>query len=1373
MARKSIKGYAEKNYYDNTRFNGGIVATNDPLNEGYFKHLVNFDISDMGQSLTPRKGFLTTAIFHDLLTYSFDLSFDISFDDGDEAFFDVSINNTNLPISTFDYLIKYKNGYVLPVDIPATLTIIDPIDVHNNQTYKIYYDMCIPEINDTIILKSNYKSAIDIPNVFKELSFYHNTCIVPVQNYVNSGYTLEFNIDTTPIKYYATKNQNDNLETSLVHIPLNNSSIYFYDASIGRYIFLDLKSSLDTYAWIINFDNTTKFINDCRYITNIDYSDLASVIPLQYINYIVPEESNQAMCITDINNVTSYIIKVRCTKKIDDEIIYDGSFWLQLYYRENKSEYMGKVFEADTLVLSYLDTEDIVNHVDTTQRNIASFRSVIPDPMQTIYSNEYRPDGHTNTIPMIYVKDSNNKYLFTTTQHIEGLEIIPNFYLEEPPANYVWAYTYDVLSSNKDVNLANTSNVHKGDVYSLSTNELLIGSYVNMYLDYFKHLNTTGEDYVSLDGLNIPEYKHYIQSLNFRTYNKDLYTGDAVENTLVIYAVPKHTSENYVDNSTMSTCELIPKLNAYDELLWLLGIHNVKVEGTIPDTMPNLKIYKDVWDKYNIWQNQYTIFRPFVTSLENPIGKLEPVVQFYEMNKLYSELSKNKDTHNFHVKPFKEIIYDFNSDSILTKKLGYDSIIQTALTSDVIAFEDNGMTFDELWKFLCQNDSYNNLLIKPFTTVTKVDVDTSTVTKFSTKYNKSDIYKLFPGSNIKNSDGTYGGIYYLYTTYKYIVDGKYEYTILNYSDYISEGNNDDYNNFLNYFFSTCSLYSSFFKTRREVIIDNEISTTYVTSMPLLTNSHLGNTGGYPYCIHNINTNRTSREEESLFKKYNEDTLSAILDTNNKTYKLLNDLNYFSNGFTINMYLMLIPDKSYIDNNPYLSGLVNYTREYFKNTTSLKQSRMVYKSADDPVTYVETLTEEPLEITNAVRSLVFSSSLGDHLVIYNNNKVYISKEGYPNYFTEANSFIYEEQVVKVIQYKDMLLVFTKLNLYAIYLYEQVMNVQNGIDDKGNIQYVQQTHFIFASLPVLYNLMVDDRYKDAIQVYNQMVLFYSADGQMFLIKPTAAIDSNTRFSIQYFNKSANDILLNYKDYMQERLYIYGIDSIINDVEIKVTANINYIKIFYTAPGIMTYILIYDVLNNRYYSYDTLSFSKIHSIHNITLGELYVTEYDNKLYFTIPYYNTNDINNNVDATFYDHFNPEPIKTEIDTGIINLNNHLKKRFKDLHVIYKNLNANQVEFSLSTFIDDVPIITYVESSLEIRSISSFDTLVVQDTSNVQQLIEQTALFNFSEYSSNKIITHKTNIISKGKSIRIKMNFTSKGKYKIQGYGLIYKEHTV
>ena len=54
MARKAIRGYTEKSYYDNTSFKG-IVATTDPLNEGSFAHMVNFDISDTGSSVKPRE----------------------------------------------------------------------------------------------------------------------------------------------------------------------------------------------------------------------------------------------------------------------------------------------------------------------------------------------------------------------------------------------------------------------------------------------------------------------------------------------------------------------------------------------------------------------------------------------------------------------------------------------------------------------------------------------------------------------------------------------------------------------------------------------------------------------------------------------------------------------------------------------------------------------------------------------------------------------------------------------------------------------------------------------------------------------------------------------------------------------------------------------------------------------------------------------------------------------------------------------------------------------------------------------------------------------------------------------------------------------
>ena len=61
MARKYIRGNPNKNYYDNTKFIG-TLATTDPVPEGMFRHLVNFDVSDTGQSITPRRGYLTTSI---------------------------------------------------------------------------------------------------------------------------------------------------------------------------------------------------------------------------------------------------------------------------------------------------------------------------------------------------------------------------------------------------------------------------------------------------------------------------------------------------------------------------------------------------------------------------------------------------------------------------------------------------------------------------------------------------------------------------------------------------------------------------------------------------------------------------------------------------------------------------------------------------------------------------------------------------------------------------------------------------------------------------------------------------------------------------------------------------------------------------------------------------------------------------------------------------------------------------------------------------------------------------------------------------------------------------------------------------------------
>ena len=104
MARKAVQGFPEKSYYDNTRYLG-IVATTDPLNEGLFKHMVNFDISDTGQSVTPREGFLTTRL-----------------------------NNITLSNNTIIYKDNTLGDYVL-FDIPNNVAYIADISGYNVQNY--------------------------------------------------------------------------------------------------------------------------------------------------------------------------------------------------------------------------------------------------------------------------------------------------------------------------------------------------------------------------------------------------------------------------------------------------------------------------------------------------------------------------------------------------------------------------------------------------------------------------------------------------------------------------------------------------------------------------------------------------------------------------------------------------------------------------------------------------------------------------------------------------------------------------------------------------------------------------------------------------------------------------------------------------------------------------------------------------------------------------------------------------------------------------------------------------------------------------------------------------------------------------------------
>ena len=523
-------------------------------------------------------------------------------------------------------------------------------------------------------------------------------------------------------------------------------------------------------------------------------------------------------------------------------------------------------------------------------------------------------------------------------------------------------------------------------------------------------------------------------------------------------------------------------------------------------------------------------------------------------------------------------------------------------------------------------------------------------------------------------------------------------------------------------------------------------------------------------------------------------IGADLTTLRNTLPFLVTDNYFQNGYTLTFYLYPY-DEADLASNTRLDSLqlqtmwdaatpYHVTQQWLFGYDALTVTKVVLKQPDDPA-----------KIQAAEGYITFDQN---RLVVWHGADLYISQAGDLYYFKDASHKKFGEQIVKVIQYKNILLVFTVQHLYAVY--EMDMEVATGyVNNDGTPITAIQT--VWLSQTVLYNILTSKRYADAIKVFNQMVLFYSEDGQLFLIKPSTQIDDQTRFSLQYFNKSANDILQNYEVYMNERLAQYGTKHTLtkDDINIKVDATITFISIYYDAPGYMTYVLHYDVLNNRYFVYDTLSFHDIKQIYYAPGGSFLLTHYNNKSYFTLAYNEPLIADSQSDMAVYNNFQKLPIATLLDTGDMNLNNHLMKRFRDLYITFKNLGSRELMFRIETEIDDVVHVPFYATRLEVKDINGspyFVTVVspteidllsfIDDVHSASDevtafshvirenvLSDQAFLLDVANYTSNKLITYRTSILGVGKVFRLKLQFISKGSYKIQQFGIIYKERRV
>ena len=1193
MARKAVTGYAEKNYYDNTRFSG-INAVGDELNEGQFKHLVNFDIADTGRSLSPRKGFLTTSIHQDIIK--------------------------TLSDKTIYFQDAASGKYIF-------------IDFYNTEY--------------------TYTAAQEINGV-KNVPAYVGDLIVNNESYITVD-KINFN---------------------------------YIDADNFSCDFLDLVEHIKGFA---------------------------------NLQYIVPVESARADSVYDHLGVRRNLIKLSLTK----EGIIDP-FWLEIVYKKDK-----------TLLLTVVPLDDIVS-IDLNYRNLASRNSIIPEPIQHVYSKDKVPDGFYNQFPMIYAKQD-DKYIINNLKTLKDVSIIPHFILEEAPVNYEWLYTYDIINTGisdkyiyrapvfryDDNTVYPTENFFAKEIHNLFKNSLR-----NVYNRESYYGTPSTSRYFDYHNSSLNNYTAYLEQLYLDPSSKYFGSTES-KNSVVMYIVPKTPEEHIECTNSYHTDGLDRNLTVAESLHGLFGGNR----------------YSSIYEEKYEWDN--SIVQATIDSKQNngrAVTFLSSYIQdlctkSYNVLDLLDKLSPYTASIDIYIIPVSEITYT----TVTSKGMCFAS--STAFCSNFMCMPGiKSYSIGEARKYF--TDTVSGAYVRLFYTATSVD--------FSGVFSASDFGSV-SGANFMNIFGVSEDdpIRTIYTSYQL--------------SELPQGLEDSY----------VTHYYQMFKRIHE---DDNGTVTY--DNPLLVNS-------IPYWYSYNSDEPTEHkqqsvylmnpegvkgiyEQESLFYKPN-DTLVWEYSNGGVVSQKLQNANFFSQGLYLTFYLCLAPTHSFLNTSDFIGMYDDISREALVASTSLYTSLQLHLSTDDPTYITERLEDEPDEIRNFKNSLIFRETSGDRLIVYEGNKLYMSEASRYYYFIDDGVFEFPERIVKVIQYKDTLLVFTVQNLYSIYPYELTELVDAGVDDNGNPKTVQNTKIVYNKLPVLYNLMVDENYKEAIQVFNQMVLFYSSDGQMFMIKPTATIDNNTRFSVQYFNKSANDILLNYDEYINRRLEVYGKPFVTKDeIKIKVLVSLNHIKIFYNVPDVITYILIYDIINNCYYTYDSTSFADIQDVFFIQENEMYISHKDEHTYFTIPYSAPLEVDLNVDKAIYYDFSGEAINCEIDSGNINLNNHLKKRFKTLHTIYKNLNATSLEFVPETFVDDIPIYTALGTHLEVKDIGGTKSYESVEHSNKVDLLDNnTALFNFLDYTSNKIITHKSNSVSKGKTFRVRLRFKSKGKYKLQGFGIIYKEHRI
>jgi hypothetical protein len=1344
MARKAVQGFPEKSYFDNTRYLG-MIATTDPLNEGFFKHIVNFDISDTGQSVEPRDGFISTTL--------------------------VSPSTNSLSNKTIVFKNVDDNVFVL-YDFTAKKGYLANIASYNLNNQYIPVETIITNFDWTGFI--NYlDSAVPAVRSYLIGSGYTATLIY-VQSYLTiiPESKVEFIYDENGIRKTLVK--------AFLGIP-NNPTITLTIQMYYRKEPITINGIEYETGNVLIFECVDNFLHPTLIASERNLSVSKSIIPdvfeTLYTTATRPSGhvSNLGnfvyMYDNDLNYVNNFIFR-NVNYNIRPYFVLNPAY-LDLNNNINTSDrwaYRLEIFNTSS---------EISDQTKDTVMSSPWFRYDQNNRPVNIFSN-----NRINTISLGNANKSNNHYR---------------------SARYVIYVISKILNTTVSSNSVSDTGVALNEYPARASN----GTYSVTGGETFNTIVNRNNSWVSTIN-TITDYKSFLKAI------------ETLNNTAYFYIYDLHTSTSQGIFKTFD--ELMNSVTTSDVLEFKNMYHTFKKETDEDEYDLFLtadKLIEDIKTK-GIFKNGYNVMFHLLPYAGNDT--------FIEGNKI-----NTMGTNEFFgtQRPYYSNNQDNNPPNIDANTLPLGTIVQVIFSGQLYIVNLVGST--KVWQIM----NGSNPSVRPFVSSTYGPVNSDGV-YVNTNFFNNAIYKDTRTNKFyrwENSTGRAGQ----FTSIEPVTAAKEELRFvvasLNYfntmQEYIVKENFFVFNEFE---MTTYNWDTRKYELRTDLNtlkkpIGSELRNYptasfesisdfgtqppwYVTSVPTFTAAFGTVVQRFTGEIYTQQTNPSgnSWQTNSTKASTTSDFIQGALYVDSRTgftYQWNNlspiigrltpvslktpnfeGSDFFDKGVSGIFYMRPYEESEYV-------GKTYEELETLKltwNATALTQTFNVQYGYDAlTVTYIQKeLTKEPLQILNSKNQIVFEDS---RLLVWDKNTLYISEEGRYYWFKAINKLEFGEDIVKVLEYKNIILVFTTQHLYALSRIETITTSVNPVTNQ-----LQQdvTGVAWTKQIVLYNLLVNKEYADVIQVFNQMVLFYSADGQLFMIKPNTMIDSETRFNIQYFNKAVNDVLLNYHEYMNERLAMYGKDTRVTKEQVKIKAlvSINFIKMFYYVPGVMTYILIYDVVNNRYTVYDTLTFTNIFDKLFVESGDLYLTEQNNKLYFTMHYVEPNVRDNHVDITFTNNFKKEGINCLIDTGNLNINNHLNKRFRDLYVVFKNLNSDNLLFNLETHIDDIIAKPFYSTQLEIQEINGANYFITIPKLNDIEIIDinkisETAtdalrysitnnlfennnvLMDFSEFTSSKLLTHRTSILGIGKVFRLKLQFISKGLYKLQHFGIIYKERRI